>query len=297
MANKTSSRLRWGVERRQEYIEFRLFWEGSINRGDIMKTFNVSVPQASKDLSLYQELAPGNMEYDFKEKRYVTQPTFKMFHLESDPYVYLSRLRLICENLETSQESWIGMPPEAEVAITPWRDISVDTLHVMLKAIRENSSVNVFYQSMSHERPNPLWRKITPHAFGYDGFRWHVRAYCHLQELFRDFLLPRILKIGDLEPSDELRRRDDLWHEFFNVEIIANPLLTTNQQLIVGKDYGFIDGKGKISVRYAMLFYVLKRLGLLGKPEDEDPLSQHIVAAHPEDVKIALARASAPQRS
>ena len=297
MANKTSSRLRWGVERRQEYIEFRLFWEGSINRSDIMKTFNVSVPQASKDLSLYQELAPGNMEYDFKEKRYVTQSTFKMFHLESDPYVYLSRLRLICENPETSQESWIGTPPEAEVAITPWRDISVDTLHVMLKAIRENSSVNVFYQSMSHERPNPLWRKITPHAFGYDGFRWHVRAYCHLQELFRDFLLPRILKIGDLEPSDKLRRRDDLWHEFFNVEIIANPLLTTNQQLIVGKDYGFIDGKGKISVRYAMLFYVLKRLGLLGKPEGEDPLSQHIVAAHPKDVKIALARASAPQRS
>ena len=48
--------LRWGVERRLEFIEFRLYWEGGINRSDIMDQFGVSVPQASKDLSQYQEL-------------------------------------------------------------------------------------------------------------------------------------------------------------------------------------------------------------------------------------------------
>ena len=63
--------LKWGVERRLEFIEFRLFWEGSINRADIVEYFGVSVPQASKDLTLYQERAPGNMEYDTRGKRYV----------------------------------------------------------------------------------------------------------------------------------------------------------------------------------------------------------------------------------
>ena len=48
---------------------------------------------------------------------------------------------------------------------------------------------------MNKVRPDPIWRRITPHAFGYDGFRWHVRAYCHLDNKFKDFLLPRILEV------------------------------------------------------------------------------------------------------
>ena len=54
----TAAALKWGVERRLEFIEFRLFWEGSINRADLVEFFGVSVPQASKDLALYQERAP-----------------------------------------------------------------------------------------------------------------------------------------------------------------------------------------------------------------------------------------------
>ena len=54
--------LKWGVERRLEFIEFRLFWEGAINRSDIVEVFGVSVPQASKDLTLYQERAAGNTD-------------------------------------------------------------------------------------------------------------------------------------------------------------------------------------------------------------------------------------------
>ncbi len=28
--------LKWGVERRLEFIEFRLYWEGGVNRSDII---------------------------------------------------------------------------------------------------------------------------------------------------------------------------------------------------------------------------------------------------------------------
>ena len=67
--DEAASELRWGVERRLEFIEFRLYWEGRINRADIVDQFGVSVPQASKDLSRYQELAPDNIAYDRREKR------------------------------------------------------------------------------------------------------------------------------------------------------------------------------------------------------------------------------------
>lgn len=58
------SELRWGVERRLEFIEFRLFWEGRVNRGDVMEKFGLSVNQASSDLNRYISFAPENMIYD-----------------------------------------------------------------------------------------------------------------------------------------------------------------------------------------------------------------------------------------
>ena len=45
--------LKWGVGRRLEFIEFRLFWEGSINRGDLVEAFGVSVQLARKRAFLY----------------------------------------------------------------------------------------------------------------------------------------------------------------------------------------------------------------------------------------------------
>lgn len=53
--------------------------------------FGVSVPQASKDLSLYQERAPGNVEYDKSVKRYVVAQGFEPRFLKPDPDAYLPR--------------------------------------------------------------------------------------------------------------------------------------------------------------------------------------------------------------
>ncbi len=40
------SNLRWGVEQKLQFIEFRLFWEGHVNRSDLIDKFGVSVNQA-----------------------------------------------------------------------------------------------------------------------------------------------------------------------------------------------------------------------------------------------------------
>lgn len=287
--------MRWGVEQRLEFIEFRLFWEGEINRGDLVEQFGVSVPQASKDLSLYQERAPGNMRYDTRAKRYFAESEFMLRFLAPDPYVYLSRLRSVTEGVVPLEESWFGALPRADVAVTPRRDVDIKVLRAILRAIREDRSIDVFYQSMNKVRPDPTWRRITPHAFGYDGFRWHVRAYCHLEHSFKDFLLPRILEVGEIASPGESGKADWLWNNYFDIIIAPHPGLTPSQQLVVAKDYGLPDGKGAVSVRYAMLFYVLKKLGLLGNPEKEDPHRQHIIAVNKRDVQEALSKSNASQ--
>lgn len=280
--------LKWGVERRLEFIEFRLFWEGGVNRSDIIEMFDVSVPQASKDLTLYQERAPQNAIYDKSAKRYVAGPKFSPLFLKPDSDGYLSRLRSLAEGLADPAESWIAQPPEMDIALTPHRAVDSDVLKGVLGAIRDKRSIDVFYQSMGQERTKPVWRRMTPHAFGYDGFRWHVRAYCHIDNKFKDFLLPRILRVGGLEEPGASADQDRLWNETFDVEIGPHPDLTPSQQAVVAKDFGMRNGQAILTVRYAMLFYVLRRLGLLEDATKLSPRTQHIVTLNPEATKAAL---------
>lgn len=287
---ETGMGLKWGVERRLEFIEFRLFWEGGVNRSDIIDMFDVSVPQASKDLTLYQERAPRNAIYDKSAKRYVASEHFEPHFLKPDPDGYLSRLRSVAEGLVGLSESWITQVPATDIALTPKRDIDVGVLRAVLGAVREGRSIEVRYQSMNKARPEPIWRRMSPHAFGFDGFRWHARAYCHLDRTFKDFLLPRILGTRKLAERGAQPGDDALWHEMFDVVIGPHPKLTQSQQAVVSKDYGMKGGRVTLSVRYAMLFYVLKRLGLLGDATAEDPRQQHIVVLNKREADEALKR-------
>ncbi|MDX0488822.1 transcriptional regulator [Sinorhizobium medicae] len=282
--------LKWGVERRLEFIEFRLFWEGGVNRADLIDTFGVSVPQASKDLTLYQEQAPHNAVYDKRAKRYVAGPEFTPLFHDPDPDAYLQRLRSSAEGFVDSGANWLGAAPEVDVALTPRRKIDVSALRALLTTVREGGSLDVQYQSMSRNRPDPVWRRITPHAFGYDGFRWHARAWCHETQQFKDFLLPRILGIGEQGAAGASSREDALWHETFDIVIAPHPELSPGQQAVVAKDYDMTDGCAVLTVRYAMLFYVLKRLGLLEEARSRDPRTQHIVASNVSEVSQALER-------
>lgn len=284
-------RINWGVERRLEFIEFRLSWEGGVRRADIISTFKVSEPQASKDLTLYQERAPGNAVYDKNQKRYVAGEGFRPVFLKGGPDEYLTRLRSLGERLTDPGESWIGSRPDVDIVLTPAREVSDECLRAVLSAHRAGGSIEVLYQSMSAERPEPAWRRITTHAFGYDGFRWHARAYCHLTDRFKDFLLPRIIGVRNSGPGGRQGNEDALWQERFSVLIAPHPALSDEQKSIVAKDYGMRDGTTALDVRYAMLFYVLKRLNLLGTPEKLSARSQHIVVANRRETDAALKKA------
>ena len=285
---ESAAALTWGVERRLEFIEFRLFWEGGVNRSDIIEKFDVSVPQASKDLTLYQERAPHNAIYDKSAKRYVASAQFSPIFLKPDPDGYLSRLRSLAEGLTERSESWIAHPPQTDIALTPRREVDLPVLQAILGAVREGRSLEIYYQSMSPERSDPMWRRMTPHAFGYDGFRWHARAYCHIDNKFKDFLLPRILRVRGTGEPGALADQDRQWNDTFGVEIGPHPGLTPSQKAVVAKDYGMKNGRAILTVRYAMLFYVLKRLGLLADAAKQSPRTQHIVTLNREATEAAL---------
>jgi hypothetical protein len=283
--------VRWGVEQRLEFIEFRLYWEGGINRADIMEQFGVSVPQASKDLSLYEEKAPGNLVYDKSEKRYLAAERFRAVFLKPDADRYLTQLRTIADRTVTSQETWLSTSPIVDSTPIPHRRVDVEVLRSILEASRKNRALKIRYQSMNAARPEPMWRWISPHAFGNDGLRWHVRAYCHIEQKFKDFILSRCLDAKeDAEPGASADK-DSYWHEIFNVVLAPNPKLSDEQQRVIAQDYSMTNRHITVPVRKALLYYFRKRLRLDVASTLDNLRETPVIVANHEAFETALAEA------
>ncbi len=267
--------LRWGVERRLEFIEFRLFWEGHVNRGDLMGAFGVSVNQASTDLSRYIGMAAENIAYDKRARSYIRGANFTPLFLKPNASRYLSQLRSVADGIIDREDAWLGQLPAYDAAPTPVRGVDADTLRCVVSAIRRSEAIEVKYQSLS--RPEPRWRWIAPHAIGFDGFRWHARSFCITDQNFKDFLLSRIIKIRSKKPSEISAERDADWNEQVTLEIGPHPALSETQQKVIALDYGMREGKAEIRVRRALLYYALRRLGLDTDPNARRPADQQIV--------------------
>jgi predicted DNA-binding transcriptional regulator YafY len=283
--------LRWGVEQRLEFIEFRLYWEGGVNRADITKRFGVSVPQASQDLSRYQMLAPTNIVYDRSKKRYMRGEKFSPRFLQPDADRYLSQLRSIAEGGRPLNETWLSEAPATDALRVPGRHVQDGVLRAVLEAIRKRKSLEIHYQSLTPTRPKPSWFWISPHALAFDGNRWHVRAYKHQDQQFADFLLPRFLDVRGMKEAGAEPETDSIWNEVVSVDLKPHPKLNDEQKRIVALDFGMKAGRLSMPVRLALLYYFLWRLHLDFDAEERPPYEQHIVLANPARIRQLLERA------
>jgi hypothetical protein len=287
-------RPRRGPEQRLEFIEFRLFWEGGVNRSDLIEQFGVSVPQASNDLTAYRELAPKNVNYDLSRKQYVPAPSFRPKFLTPNPDRYLAQLKAMSDGILEIGETWLSRQPDTGVFPIPTRRIDPAVLRVVLAAIRNKCAVHVEYQSTSPENPDPIWRWISPHAFGFDGLRWHVRAFCHRDNRFKDFILGRCLAAGEHGTPASTAESDWQWQTFFDVVLQPNPDLTDSQRRAIALDYNMSEGKVTVHVRFALLYYFYKRLRFDVAEYVDKPRERPVVVANRKAFEAALEKADVP---
>lgn len=275
MPHKHVRQLQWGAERRNAFIEFRVFWHGRINRSDLMETFGISLQQASLDLSGYADQWKRNLVYDKSQRAYVRGKNFTPHFITPSAEDYFAQLRAVDQGLVSREQSWISVFPGCGATPTPARGVAPETLRDVLAAIQEPAALHVTYQSMS--RPDPSARWIEPHALAFDGFRWHARAFCQNDQVFKDFLLSRIVEIGKRGPVTAASQADADWHNEVVLEIGPHPDLSPTQRKAIEMDYGMTKGITQIPVRRALLFYALKRLGLDTDPAARQPQDQQIV--------------------
>jgi WYL domain len=248
------------VRLRFAFFEQRIFWEGRMTRTDLMNRFSISAPQASIDIALYLDLFPDNVTYDRSLKEYVATPEFVPHFFEPDARKYLTQLLQIADHAMSPGESWLGAPLPNDAVPRVRRKLSVETLRPVVLAIRRRQAIEIRYQSM--RAPTAEVRSIAPHALFFDGFRWHARAWCYRKSSFGDFVLARMLWVGDARPANVPAKLDGEWEKIVTIRLGTNPKLAEAARRALELDYGMTDGEIEIRMRLCTVFYFTKHLGL-----------------------------------
>ena len=263
---------RWGPEKRIEFIDFRLLWDRTVNRKDLMEFFRISIQQASADIAHYCVFAPDNMVYDRNAKTYRATEDFRPLTLHFGASHYLSELLGQSTGTIAPSSSMIGWQPPHEVVKYPSRPVNTVILIGVITAIRERSKIEILYQSMRMPSLDKRW--ISPHSLAFDGSRWHIRAWCDEVGKFCDFVISRIREIGQVRDAAVSIKDDDWWNTYVDIVVEPRPGLTADQRDAIEIDFAMDGGQLVVHCRKALAYYHLRQLGLDRLPHNVPPVAQ-----------------------
>ncbi|WP_159816901.1 WYL domain-containing protein [Colwellia sp. 20A7] len=233
-------------------------WEGQINATHISNKFQLSRQAASHILKEYRNVFPEALQYDASQKAYVATDDFNNNFATNGNFKSLSQYLTAIERTDNINESITSSIIEVEA---PLRNINPLQIRPILRAIREQSQIDIGYISLSS--PDYLDRIIQPHALIFDGLRWHVRAYCNKNSSFRDFTLSRFNGEATFEgKATHNAAEDERWNTIVDVVIEADSRLSDSQRRIIEQDFQMQQGQKTIPTRAALVNYLLRRLHL-----------------------------------
>jgi len=252
--------VKWATRQRLQYIEILAYYGGAVTRSDVARAFGLSDPAATKDLKLYNDLAPGNLQYNHAVFGFVPSEGFTPAFADLSPAAVLP---VIAANLAVAggpygAERIYGLPT-ASLPL-PARLPQAAVLAQITRAIRGRRKLRVSYRSLS-ERDSDAARIIEPHTLVDNGLRWHVRAYGVDTCDFRDFVLSRFAGAECLaEPAESGEAYDDDWVETVTLLLAPHAKLDEAKRKSLLLDYGAAGEVIEIAVRRALLGYLLQRL-------------------------------------
>lgn len=276
---------------RLAFIDFQLFFLGSVSRGDIVGRFGVSPAVSTRDLAVYREVAPSNISFDGSSKSYRIGPAFSPLFEHPLDRVLLTLSKGFGDGLGRMRPV---IPCEFA---DPINKPVQKTLASVTRAIASKSALSISYVSVSGGESN---REILPFALADNGLRWHARAFDRRSSSFRDFVLSRISNPSPLSgkgPENGERPEDDgEWNATVNLDVVAHP--DSARPEIVALDFPMENGVLHLRARAALAGYVLRRWGIDCSPNHLlDPVTHPLWLRNHWVLEDVSSAAIAPGRS
>lgn len=266
MANEQLIDISQPQRDRLAFIELRLRFIGEIRRHDLVTRFGIQSAAASRDLALYKELAPGNIDYDPKGKSYVLGPNFRSV-FDFQPERVLSWLTQGFGDGEPMQlKAPFANDVLASESLTRLTQPDLDVLASVTRAIHHVCPLRIEYHSISSGCTE---RELIPFALIDNGLRWHVRAFDRKSQEFRDFVITRIkrpvvLKSQSVAPH-EMSDQDIQWTRIVELELVPHP--DQPRPEITEMDYGMQGGLLRMKLRAATAGYILRKWSVDCSPD------------------------------
>ena len=237
---------------RLAFIDFRLFFLGSVSRVHICERFGIAPAAATRDFSLYRKLAPENLMLDGTTKQY--WPTENFSPLFKHP------LDSALATLSTGHVEKIDIGGDKSfLPCDVFPSINRPDLLVLASITRAISLKQVVAITYHSNSSGMMRREIVPFALVDNGLRWHVRAYDRSNREFRDFVLTRMCNLKISTSTAEKHEQADAdiqWSRIVELELAPHPFC--RQPKIVEKDFSMKQGLLKLSMRAAVAGYVLR---------------------------------------
>ena len=237
---------------RLSHIDFKACFLGTIGRSDLVTRFGIKEAAATRDITLYKDLAPENLEYDTKAKIYIRGHSF-------EPLFDYSPSQALAALAHGFGDDFVGKHKALIACETPAQlnNPDLETLSVLTRAIHQHKAVSLVYRSLSSGRST---REVVPFVLVDNGLRWHIRGYDRKRSRFSDFVITRISDPEIVEGTikeHESWQQDIQWNRIVEMEIIPHPKL--KHPKTIETDYAMENGVLKVNVRAAVAGYVLRR--------------------------------------
>lgn len=273
---------------RLAFLELRAFFTGELRRADLEARFGIKPAATSRDLGLYRELAPANLDYDAASRCYRPSAAFKpVFDFQTERV-----LSWLLEGFGDGLDLGLKQAAPCEGPGHLFKpDLAV--LGTITRSLCSKKALRISYLSLSSGSKR---REIVPVALADNGLRWHVRAYDRDRKRFSDFVLTRIAKASELvEPvaEHEMLSADEQWARIVDLELAPHPGIAWPKA--VEADYGMQDGVLKIKTRAALAGYVLRRWSIDSSSDHRlDSAAHHLWLRNPQTLYGVESAALAP---
>lgn len=234
------------------HIEFGLWFLGEVRRADLMARLGTSPAVTTRDLTLYQKLAPGNIAFDNSRKIYVLGSDFVPLFRHGGHRALTALSQGYGERVGEVSGSFVPAELPLHLSLP-----AVPIVAAVSRAIALHRPLRLVYHSFTSGRTE---RVICPFAIADTGARWHARAFDRRRGDFRDFVLTRMehaeVLLSERRAVSEGPEYDMEWSRVIELTLVPHPAVARPE--VVCMDFQMPDGGLKIRVRAAVAGYFLR---------------------------------------
>lgn len=263
-----------GLSRTQKerlaYIDFTAYFLGKLRRSDVSDRFGTGPAAATRDIALYRELAPKNLDFDGADKVYKPSQAFVPLFEHSPQRVLTALSQGFGEGVADDQRPGLI---RCEYPL-PLSFPEMSVLAPITRAINLGKPVRLTYYSVTS---GGGVREIVPLALVNSGARWHVRAFDRKRRKFLDFVPTRMEEPVVLDDSpvarEETSEHDVQWSRIMELDLVVHP--EHKMPDVVVRDYRMEEGVLRVKVRAALAGYMLRLWGVDCSPDHSQHWYEH----------------------